>query len=288
MLPAKRIIGIDLGVSSSHNACVLDLATGKVVARRKFVSKPDDLIDLIAIARAGLGPDDPIGVVMEATAGAWFAPAAWFGQHDIGVYRVSTTKASDLRKFFSRHVKTNTIDAETLARLALLAPESIDPLEFPDVHRAGLDRRVRATHRYVVQSTNHLIRIRQLTYHVMPRFNLAVTGAFAMSDLALLEKYANPHRLALFHVTVSLRSYAKHQPGTCPTAGRTCGSKLHEKPSNCSVTRPALRLMTSPPRSHPRFACGGPARPSSPATPRPAKRTTGSLTPTNSPGHYPA
>ena len=196
MLPAKRIIGIDLGVSSSHNACVLDLATGKVVARRKFVSKPDDLIDLVAAARAGLGVDDPIGVVMEATAGAWFAPAAWFGQHDIGVYRVSTTKASDLRKFFSRHVKTNTIDAETLARLALLAPESIDPLEFPDVHRAGLDRRVRATHRYVVQSTNHLIRIRQLTYHVMPRFNLAVTGAFAMSDLALLEKYANPHRLA--------------------------------------------------------------------------------------------
>ena len=175
---------------------MIDLPRSKVIARRKFVSKPADLIDLVAIARSGLGPDDKIGVVMEATAGAWFAPAAFFASRDIAVYRVSTSKASDLRKFFSRHVKTNTIDAETLARLAVLAPESLDPLEFGDAHRSGLDRRVRAAHRYTVQSSNHVIRIRQLLYHVMPRFNLAVTGPFAMSDLALLEKYANPHRLA--------------------------------------------------------------------------------------------
>ena len=196
MLVCERIIGIDLGVSTSHNACVIDTATGKVVARRKFVSKPSDLVDLIEIARRSLVPDATIGVVMEATAGAWYAPSAWFARHDIAVYRVSTSKAADLRKFFSRHVKTNTIDAETLARLGLLAPDSLEPLEFGDAHRAGLDRRCRASHRYTVQSTNHLIRIRQLLYHLIPRFNLAVTGAFAMSDLALLERWANPHLLA--------------------------------------------------------------------------------------------
>ena len=196
VLACQRIIGIDLGVSTSHNACVIDIATSTVIARRKFVSKPSDLDDLVAVARRGLDPDATIGVVMEATAGAWYAPAAWFSRHDMGVYRVSTSKAADLRKFFSRHVKTNTIDAETLARLGLLAPDSLEPLEFGDSHRAGLDRRCRAAHRYTVQSTNHLIRIRQLLYHLIPRFNLAVTGAFAMSDLALLEKYANPHLLA--------------------------------------------------------------------------------------------
>jgi len=38
--------------------------------------------------------------------------------------RVSSAKASDLRKFFSHHTKTNGIDADTLARLAraLTAP----------------------------------------------------------------------------------------------------------------------------------------------------------------------
>ncbi len=196
MLICERIIGIDLGVSTSHNACVIDIATGKVIGRRKFVSKPSDLIELVEITRRGLDSAATIGVVMEATAGAWYAPAAWFAQHHIAVYRVSTSKAADLRKFFSRHVKTNTIDAETLARLGLLAPDSLEPLEFGDSHRAGLDRRCRASHRYTVQSTNHLIRIRQLLYHLMPRFNLAVTGAFAMSDLALLERWANPHLLA--------------------------------------------------------------------------------------------
>ena len=183
-------------MSSSHVGCVIDVATGKVVARRKFVSKPSDLDELDTIARRGLDGPVIVAVIMEATAGAWFAPAAWFAGRGIGVYRVSTSKAADLRKFFSRHVKTNTIDAETLARLGLLAPESIEPLEFGDEHRAGLDRRCRAAHRYVVQSSNHLIRIRQLLYQLIPRFNLAVTGAFAISDLAVLERWANPHRLA--------------------------------------------------------------------------------------------
>ena len=216
MLACQRIIGIDLGVSTSHNACVIDIATTKVIARRKFVSKPSDLDELVAVARQGLDGDATIGVVMEATAGAWYAPAAWFSRHDIGVYRVSTSKAADLRKFFSRHVKTNTIDAETLARLGLLAPDSLEPLEFGDAHRAGLDRRCRAAHRYTVQSTNHLIRIRQLLYHLIPRFNLAVTGAFAMSDLALLERWANPHRLAAVPRTRLVAFIRKASTGHVP------------------------------------------------------------------------
>ena len=37
------------------------------------------------------------------------------------VYRVSSAKAADLRKFYRRHTKSNGIDAETLARLPLAA-----------------------------------------------------------------------------------------------------------------------------------------------------------------------
>jgi hypothetical protein len=69
MLACQRIIGIDLGVSTSHNACVIDITTATVTCRRKFVSKPSDLDDLVTIARQGLDPDATIGVVMEATAG---------------------------------------------------------------------------------------------------------------------------------------------------------------------------------------------------------------------------
>jgi transposase len=54
------------------------------------------------------------------------------------VFRVSTAKASDLRKFFSRHTKTNRIDADTLARLALVDPAGLAPLQLPGGERAVL------------------------------------------------------------------------------------------------------------------------------------------------------
>ena len=63
------------------------------------------------------------------------------------VHRVSSAKASDLRKFLSRHTKTNGIDADTLARLALIDPAGLRPLVLADVERAALDRRVRACDR---------------------------------------------------------------------------------------------------------------------------------------------
>jgi hypothetical protein len=38
------------------------------------------------------------------------------------VFRVSSQKAADLRRFLSRHAKSNGIDADTLARLPLFDP----------------------------------------------------------------------------------------------------------------------------------------------------------------------
>ena len=58
----------------------------------------------------------------------------------------------DLRRFLSRHTKTNGIDADTLARLPLFDPAGLQPLVLPDAERAALDRRVRATDRLTQQA----------------------------------------------------------------------------------------------------------------------------------------
>ena len=55
----------------------------------------------------------------------------------------------------SRHAKSNGIDADTLARLPLLAPGSLQPLELPGVEAAALDRRVRACDRLTQQGALH-------------------------------------------------------------------------------------------------------------------------------------
>jgi hypothetical protein len=63
------------------------------------------------------------------------------------VFRVSSAKAADLRRFLSRHAKSNGIDADTLARLPLVDPDGIRPLRLPTAEQAALDRRVRACDR---------------------------------------------------------------------------------------------------------------------------------------------
>ena len=60
-----------------------------------------------------------LAVVFEPTGPAWMPVAVFFGGRGHDVYRVSSAKAADLRKFLHRHAKTNGIDAETLARMPI-------------------------------------------------------------------------------------------------------------------------------------------------------------------------
>jgi len=57
--------------------------------------------------------------------------AVFFAGRGHDVYRVSSAKAADLRKFLHRHAKTNGIDAETLARMPIADPRGLQQLELP-------------------------------------------------------------------------------------------------------------------------------------------------------------
>ena len=63
-----------------------------------------------------------LAVVFEPTGPAWMPIAVFFARRGHDVYRVSSAKAADLRRFLRRHAKSNGIDAETLARMPLADP----------------------------------------------------------------------------------------------------------------------------------------------------------------------
>jgi transposase len=132
-------------------------------------------------------------IVLEPTGPAWLAPTVFFGRRGHAVYRVSSQKASDLRKFLSRHAKSNSIDAATLARLAIVDPASLRPVELPGADRASLDRRVRACDRLTREASEHKIRIKDLVRQLMPMTPL--TRDLGKADLAVLERWANPNVL---------------------------------------------------------------------------------------------
>lgn len=95
----------------------------------------------------------------------------------------------------SRHARSNAIDAETLARLPLVDPKGLAPLELPGGARASLDRRGRTCQWLTEQATAYKIRIRDLARQLFPTLNDGRTSELRIGDLAVLEHSGDPRAL---------------------------------------------------------------------------------------------
>jgi transposase len=188
----RRLVGIDLGIASAHTVRVLD-ETGETIAKRKAWPTLESLSEVEAAALAGCGAGTCLEVVVEPTDPAWLPIAVFFARRGHVVHRVSSAKAADLRRFLSRHTKTNGIDADTLARLPLFDPAGLQPLLLPGVERAALDRRVRACDRLTSAAGEHKVRIKDLVRQLLPMTPLG--GDIGAADLAVLERFADPNTL---------------------------------------------------------------------------------------------
>jgi transposase len=189
-----RLLGIDLGITSDHTAVVVDDA-GRVRARRRARSTVASLAALEAAALATAEPGTRLVVVVEPTGPAWLPVAVFYGRRGHTVLRVTSAKAADLRRFLARHAKSNSIDAETLARLPLVAPTGLTPVEFGSPARASLDRRVRAVARLTAEIGRRKTRIRTLAQQLVPTIGAALSEGLNHTDLAVLERYADPRAL---------------------------------------------------------------------------------------------
>ena len=213
-MTTRRIVGIDLGIASAHTVRVLD-ETGTTLAKRKAHPTVDSLEEVERAALAGCPEGTRLEVIVEPTGPAWLPIAVFFSSRGHVVFRVSSAKASDLRKFFSRHTKTNGIDADTLARLAIIDPAGLQPLRLPGVEHAALDRRVRACDRLTRQAAEHKVRIKDLVRQLLPMTPL--TGDLGAADLAVLERWADPNALikaGLKRVTTVIVKASNNHQGT--------------------------------------------------------------------------
>jgi len=188
----RRLVGIDLGIASAHTVRILD-GQGTTIAKRKCWPTKESLAEIEQAALEGCPPDTRLEVVVEPTGPAWLPLAAFFIGRGHRVFRVSSQKAADLRRFLSRHTKTNGIDADTLARLPLFDPDGLRPLVLPTADAAALDRRVRATDRLTKEMSLHKIRIKDLVRQLLPMTPL--TGELGLADLAVLERFGDPREL---------------------------------------------------------------------------------------------
>lgn len=113
-----RIIGIDLGVTASHQAAILDLATHTFVSHpHKFSPTVKQMDKLIQRAKQEASEDTELIAVLEATGMAWYPVGVYLHDHGVKVYRVNGRATRDLRKVFALHAASDRIDCRVLAQL---------------------------------------------------------------------------------------------------------------------------------------------------------------------------
>lgn len=218
----RRLVGIDLGISTAHHAVVTD-TEGTVLARRKALPTVDSLERLEQVALAGAEPGTRLQVVMEPTGPAWMPVAVFFIRRGHTVFRVSSSKAKDLRKVLSKHAKSNRIDALVLARLPLVDPDGLVPLELAEGPAATLRRRVRAADALTEEISSRKQRIRDLGRQCYPMLRDVVTGELAKADIAVLVRWPNPRSLLRAGQDAVARHIAEVSRGNIDVAQRTAG-----------------------------------------------------------------
>lgn len=187
----KIRIGVDIACRSPHHAACAD-ETGRLLwSGHRFRTTVADLEQLWSRLPDGV---DEVMVVMEPTRNAWVPLAAWFRRQGAVVVIVPSEQSADLRDYFSKHTKTDRLDAELLARLPVLHPEGLhlaealgpgDPLKRAVKIRAGLvHRRSTAMHRL-----DSLLEI------LGPGWTDALGTRMTQTTFKFLANYANPHQV---------------------------------------------------------------------------------------------
>ena len=134
-------IGIDLAVKASHKAIVMNEEGKFVTPVLSFHSRWDEIQRLVARAREGVEPHHLLQAVMEPTGMAWFTVAVPLSRMGISpIYLVNGRKVHDLRRFYKRHSSSDRISARVLAKMPIVDPESLYPLETPTATQFACQR----------------------------------------------------------------------------------------------------------------------------------------------------
>jgi len=133
-----RTIGIDLAITGTHKAVVVDGQGNAIGSLIRFRTDPAELEALLRRAQEGTDEDEELRVVMEPTGLAWLPMASYFIQRGVTIYLVNTQQASDLRKFYSKYAHSDRISARVLARMPWVNPDGLHPLSLADAdHLSG-------------------------------------------------------------------------------------------------------------------------------------------------------
>jgi transposase len=188
-----RTVGIDLALKNPHRAFIRDEA-GRALGKSFSVPRTaEGFKDLLEKATAGLPEETKITAVMEPTSLAWVPLATYLALKGHIIYLVNPRRVSDLRKFYSRHTKSDRLDAKVLSNLPNLEEDILIELSLPTGEVNGLKRYCQQRDKLERSIGAQKNRIQAIFTEANPKVLEALgEDKFSRVGRAFLRKYINP------------------------------------------------------------------------------------------------
>lgn len=185
-------IGIDLGISSRHLVVIADERGNAISSVISLNPDPEEMERLLRRAREETGEKEPIRVVMEPTGLSWLPIASYFCQREVMVYLVNTQQTADLRKYYSKHAKSDRISAEILCSLPVVNPGSLHPIQLSSADYLSGQRWCKQQERLAVQILAIKNRVQASERAFWPGLEEAVGNTFSTWMMHWRERWYDP------------------------------------------------------------------------------------------------
>ena len=198
MVQVRRHIGLDLGVKSKSRVSIVDQEGNKTGSQFSIETlNPADLEFMVKCAYKDTSEEVKVDLILEPTNSAWFPVVMYIKTHhpEISIYRVKSEKVQDLRKFYNKHTKTDSIDSFTLSKMPVVDKESLEEVYLPSRLILSLQNRVKQRDRIVKK-------ISSMKNSICDQISLGFPGLiecfetpFTEPFIHFCEKYLNPWKI---------------------------------------------------------------------------------------------
>ena len=185
-------VGVDLGVTAKHHAEVINSEGIKVCSSVRFPGTKEGFDRMSKHVLQHVNEEAKLRFICEPTSMSWFPLAVYAKNNGHEMMRVKAQKSHDLRKYYSRHSKSDKLDAKALAMMPIVDRESIEEVYLPDKVTNALDRRCRQREKISKEIASIKTRIKSLYHWVMPGLTDCFEDPYGERAKAFYKKYTNP------------------------------------------------------------------------------------------------
>lgn len=188
-------VGVDLGVTSKHEAAIRDEKGNKIRPSFSFSGSKEGFDALCKHVLKDASGGTKLRFICEPTSMSWFPLAVYVLSHGHEMVRVKGQKAHDLREYYSKHRKKDRIDAKSLSMMPIVDRDSLEEIHLPDKLIQALDRRCRQREKLAKAIASTKTRLKSLYHWVMPRLASCFEDPFGSRARTFYAKYTNPFKV---------------------------------------------------------------------------------------------